>query len=99
MILGTWSKQPAESWVRGIDFVQQLQVGETISVGAVTSKNAATGADTTATIVSGPTVNGTKVEARLAAGTSGETHVVQFRATTSLGNVYEDEARLVILET
>ena len=102
MILGTVTKQPAETFKRYIDFARRLQTSplETISDKAVTSKNQATGADTTTTMISEAAINGTKVECRVkAAGVAGEDHVVQMRATTDLGNIYEDEFSVAIRES
>jgi len=101
MILGTVTKQPAETFKRYIDFARRLQTSplETITVQSVTSKNKLTAADTTTTMISEAAINGTKIEARLkAAGVAGEDHIVQMRATTDLGNILEDEFELHIRE-
>ena len=98
MILGTVTKQPAETFKRFIDFVRRLAEGETLSTVTVTSKHSVTGADTTVAIISAPAINGTKGEARLSAGVTGDSHVVQIRVTTSLGNTLEDEFLLLIRE-
>lgn len=99
MILGTVTKQPAETFKRYIDFARRLEATETITGQAVTSKNKLTGADTTVTLISEAVINGTKIDARVkAAGVDGEDHVVQMRATTSLANILEDEWILAIRE-
>ena len=101
MILGTVTKQPAETFKRYIDFARRLQTSpaEAVSSQAVSAKNKATGADATATLISEAAINGTKVEARLkAAGASGEDYIIQMRATTDLGNIYEDEFELNVRE-
>lgn len=98
MILGTVTKQPAESFSRFIDFVRRLDTGETLTGVAVTARNVATGSDTTAMLVSSPAVSGTKGQARLSAGADAETHVIQVRVTTNLGNTYEDEFLLLVRE-
>jgi hypothetical protein len=101
MILGSVTKQPAETFKRYIDFARRLQTSpaEAITVQAVTSKNALTGTDTTTTMISEAAINGTKIEARLkAAGVAGEDHIVQMRATTDLGNSYEDEFSVAVRE-
>jgi len=98
MILGTVTKQPAESFKRFIDFARRLQTTESVTGVTVTSKNQVTGADTTTAIISAPAINGTKGEARLSAGVTGDSHVVQIRVTTSLGNTLEDELLLLIRE-
>ena len=99
MILGVVRKQPNETFKEYIDFARRLQSGETITGQSVTSKNKATAADSTSTLISEAAINGTKVQARLkTGGVAGEDHVVQMRATTDLGNAYEDEFELNIRE-
>ena len=101
MILGPVTKQPAETFKRYIDFVRRLQTSpaETITTQAVTSKNKLTGTDTTTTMISEAAIVGTKIQARMkAAGVAGDDHIVQMRATTDLGNIYEDEFELHIRE-
>ncbi len=99
MILGVHSKQPSETYLIYVDFVRRLQVGETISTQSITSKILPAGTDTTATMLQSPGISGTKLEVRLkAAGSDGEDHRVQFRATTNLGSVLEDEVDLHIRE-
>jgi hypothetical protein len=105
MIMGSIIKQPAETFVRYMDFVRRLQkdasgaIIETISTPTVTSKDKTTGTDTTTAMITGVAVNGTKVDARWkAGGTSGAEHIVQYRAATSLGNTYEDEILMRVRE-
>jgi len=99
MIIGAIEKQPTETDICGVEFKDRLGVGETLSVPTVTAKNAATGADSTAVVLSGaPTISGTQVLQRYIAGTSEDRHVVQFRVTTSAGNLKEDELALSIRE-
>lgn len=99
MIVGQVRKQPNETFLIGLDFVSRLQSGETVNTQTVTSKNIATGSDSSAALLQTPAINGSKVEVRLRAGlTSPEDHRVQFRAGTSLGNTYEDEIDLQLRE-
>ena len=98
MILATHTKQPGESYKVAVDFAKRLQSGEALATPTVTSKKVSDGSDSSGTIVSQVAVSGTKVEARLAAGTHGDDHTVQYRSTTNLGNTYEDEITLLIRE-
>ena len=99
MIIGTVEKQPAETDICGVEFNLRLGVGETLSVPTVTAKNAATGVDSTATVLQGaPTISGTQVLQRYIAGTSEDRHILQFRVTTSAGNTKEDELSLGVRE-
>ena len=98
MILGSVTKQPNERFKVFIDFAKRLQTGETLNSVSVTSKKVADGSDSSATIISQAAVNGPKLEARVSAGTAGDDHVVQMRASTSLGNTLEDEISLLIRE-
>jgi hypothetical protein len=98
MILGTVTKQPAETFSRFIDFVRRLDSSETLTGVGVTATDAASGSDTTAVVVSQPAISGTKGQARLSAGVTADNHVIQVRVTTSLGNTYEDEFLLLIRE-
>jgi len=101
MLLGTTfpPKQPAENYIVEIDFDNDLDTLETISTPTVTSKNLATGADSTGTFLSGsPNITGTKVQQRVAGGANGERHRVQMRITTSNSNTYEHELDVPVEE-
>jgi hypothetical protein len=99
MIEGAIEKQPAETFVIGIDFVDYLAVGETISTQTVTSINTATSLDSSGTFLSGaPGVSGSQVLQRIVAGANGDRHIAQFRVTTSLGNTYEAEIAISVKE-
>ena len=99
MILGQVSKQPGELFPLTVDYTPELATGETVSSAVVTSRNAATGADSSATILSGAvTVASPKVTQKVTAGTSGDRHIITMLATTSTGNKYEGEIELHIRE-
>jgi len=100
MIIGAVEKQPSENFIIGIDFKDRLGVGETLATPTVTSKNAATGADSSSVILSGAaTISGTQVLQRVIAGTSEDRHIVQFKVTTSASpNAIEDELTLSVRE-
>jgi hypothetical protein len=103
MILGTIDKDPVETYEIGIDFADRLLTGETVAstpAPTVTSKNRLTGADSSATLLSGsPFITGTpatQVKQRIRAGAAGERHLLTFTITTTLGNVYSDHAVVVV---
>lgn len=91
-------KQPNETLTITVDFVNRLG-SATISTATVTSRNQATGASTTATIVSGSaTISTSKVLQKVHAGTSGDTHILTFSVTLSDGQIKENEVVLPIFE-
>lgn len=95
-------KESPEKFPLSIEFQARLVTAEIISTALVTSKNRVTLADTTGTIISGSasiSTSGTVVTAKVHQGTSGDAHLVTFKATTSLGNIYEDEILLTIKDT
>ena len=100
MILGQVAKQPGEKFSLTADFVNVLGSGETISTAAVTAKNKATGVDSSATVLTGSaTISTPKIIQTVIAGTAGDSHVVQFKATTSAGNIFEGEVERVVRES
>ncbi|KKK64326.1 hypothetical protein LCGC14_2985330 [marine sediment metagenome] len=101
-IVGNAPKQPAETFPITVDFEKDLDAAqsETLSLAVVTSKNEATGVDSSSTLLSGaPSVSGSKATQQIKAGADGEDHLVQFRATTNLANVFEAEVRVLVRET
>ena len=99
MIEGSVEKQPAETFLVGVDFAGHLATGETIIGQTVTARNEGTGEDTSATILTGsPVLAGAILSHRVAAGTDGHRHIVQFRVNTSQANTYEAEIRVMVRE-
>jgi hypothetical protein len=99
-IIGNVEKQPYEEFPIEAGFTKYLVTAETINAGpTVTARNESTGADTTATVLTGvATVNGTKVQQTIRAGVHGDQHLVTFRIVTSLGRKYEAEIRVTVKE-
>ena len=94
-------KQPTEKFLVEIDFVNELDVagGETITGATVTSKNLATGADSTGTFFDAAAVTaGTKIRRHVSGGAHGERHRVQMHITTNAGNEYEHELDVPVEE-
>lgn len=98
-VQGALEKQPAETFKIGIDFKNYLGAGEALSTPTATSKNLATGADSSGTFLSGvATVSGTQVTQRILAGADGDRHRVQIRVTTDGSNIFEDEIDVAVRE-
>ena len=101
MIVGAVSKQPSEFFPLTINFTPDLATGETVVSAVVTSRNAVTGVDSTATICSGAaTVATPRVTQKVTAGTNGDKHIITMLATTSASpvNKYEGEIELYLRE-
>jgi hypothetical protein len=100
MLLGRVSpaKQPSETFIVAIDFVRELDAGETITIQAVTSKKLADGSDSSGTFLTSPSISGSKILVRVQGGATGDMHRVQMRATTSNANVYEHEIDVPVEE-
>lgn len=105
MLLGTLKpdKQPAETFLTGIDFTAELDSGETIVVCTTTARSLSDGTDRTALFLSGvPQILGPTVKHRIQGGVIGETYRVQMRITTNAtpqANVYEHEFDVPVSET
>jgi hypothetical protein len=97
-MIGTVTKQPNENFPISVDFTRRLKSPETLNAVAITSRKVADGSDSNA-LLSGATFTGAIAQVRLiAGGTTGDDHIVQFRVTTSTGNVYEAEIGLALRE-
>jgi hypothetical protein len=99
MYMGTVTpaKQPNERIKLSVTFVNNVPSGGSVSSCVVTSRNALTGTDTTSTICTGSaTVSTPSVTQDVYQGTSGDTHIVTFKATMSNSEIYEDEIYLPI---
>ena len=97
------SKQPAETFIIGVDFSLLLAAGETISAGASTCVET----DTTdpAEAVTIMDAGSLQVSAdlksllvRIAGGADGHVHKLSFRAATSANNVYEQDLLVMVAE-
>lgn len=105
-IVGTTIKQPDETFPIAVDFAAALDSTESVSSATVTARLKTSGVDATATLLTGsPAISANSdgitsvVTQQLAAdGDSGTQYIVQFHATTSLSNQYEDEVVVVVKE-
>ena len=97
MIVGAVPKEPSEQFTISVDFSAELAVGETVISAVVTSRNAATGADSSSTILNGSaTITTPKVLQSVRAGADGERHIVTILATTSASPANKWEAEVSI---
>ena len=99
MLLGQVIKQPSEIFPITVTFSSELAANETVSSAVVSARNAKTGTSSSAIVLSGnPTLSSSAVTQVLMGGVSNTSHVLTFKATTTLGNVYEGEVSLLIKE-
>lgn len=95
MVIEEYEKQSTEGYTKGIDFKSVLPAGDTIAISgtAVTSKNEDTGADSTATMVTGAVISGTQLIAKIHQGNHLENHLIEYHVKSSAGEDFEDEIR------
>ena len=98
--LETIYKQPDESYPIYADFVNVLDDGETIDIsGCDVLVYDAAGTDVTTSLVSGLAVQDTKLKTQLQGGlASASPYKVTFHAVTSLGNVYEIDGKIRVVD-
>ena len=90
-------KQPNERHPINIDFTNLLDVGETIASKTATAVDSAA-VDKTSTVVHSSEIDGSKIVVVVKAGTDGESYKITIRATTSSGNVYEEDVLMEVNE-
>lgn len=93
------AKKPYEKFPIKVNFSVDLDTLETISTYTITCINTLTGANTLSTIVNTSSVANPDVKVTVQAGTAGEVHKITVKATTNLGNIYEDEIWLEIADS
>jgi len=94
--LDTIIKSPIERFPIKFNFAVDLITGETISTRTVTCVSAATGVDSSGTIVHSEATVDADVVLVLKAGTEGDEHNVQCVIFTSKGNRYQRDLLLMI---
>lgn len=85
-------KRPNEKFPIGVDFSNDLEVGDSVitkTVTALDADNANT--DVTGTFISTTSLSGNVIGAVIQAGTTGHRYRVIFKATTNLSRTYEHE--------
>jgi hypothetical protein len=92
MSVGTFPKQPTETYTVGVDFADKLPTGASVSTGTVTAIDPA-GVDVSGTVLSDTsvTVSGTKALIRVLAGVHGLAYRLKFVCTLSNGDVREKD--------
>ena len=99
MIIGHLTKQPSEKFPITVTFAAELASSESVSSATVTARNSMTNESSSLIVLSGAvTVNTPNVTQTITGGVNGTRHVLTFKATTSLGNIYEGEIELLIKE-
>jgi hypothetical protein len=98
--LETIYKQPDESYPVYADFVNVLATGETLLIpGCDVLVEDSAGADVTVSLVSGLAVQGTKLKTQLIGGAEeASPYKITFQAVTSLGNVYEIDGKVRVVD-
>ena len=93
--INIFTKQPDEIIPISVDYVLLLNDTETItslSVGAVD----ASAVNVTSTIIYNSVINGDECRATVKSGTDGYRYKITFKATTSEGNIYEEDVFMVV---
>lgn len=91
------SKLTGETLLEPFDFAARLAVGETLSA-ASTTPTVHSGTDTTpGGVVVSSTISGTKVSVKVTGGVLGVTYLLTCQASTSLGQILQLTAFLVIV--
>ena len=89
MILGTYTKQPADVLDYDVDYAEFLNGTDTLASKTVT-------ATPTGINVDSSTIVGTRVKVWLSGGTNGVTYKVTVTATTGDGRVKQDEFKVKV---
>ena len=90
------SKSPIEKFPVVFGFSTDLGPGETVVSVVVTCINEATGVDSATEIVDSNVIASPDVTVVLKGGTEGDEHAIQCLATTSHGNHYDRDLKLVV---
>lgn len=91
-------KAPAEKYPIFFNYTEDLVPGESVASYVLTCVNVESGVDTSTAIIDSDSLISPDVEVVIKAGTEGEAHHINCKATTSSGNVYDREA-LVVVQT
>lgn len=94
--MDTLTKSPAEKFPLYFNFSMDMIAGETIATKALTCWNAATGVDSSATIVDSSAIASPDVKVVVKAGTEDDEHLIQCIVVTSNGNTYQRDLLLRI---
>ena len=92
MSVGTFPKQPPETYTTGVDFVDKLPAGISLSSGTVAAFDPA-GTDVSATVLANTTatISGTQALVRVLAGVHGVRYRIKFLCSLTNGDVREKD--------
>ena len=97
-------KSPYEQFGVSLDFGADIGAGNTVtSISAVTAVNNLTQADSTAEVIAAAPVpvissSGTAVAFEVTGGVVGESHLISVQIVTSVGEKYQGDATLRVVE-
>jgi hypothetical protein len=98
MIIELVAKSANEIAPHTVDLTKILAAGETIATAIVTSRDGATGVDTSSAFLVGDAiVLSPYVTKTFQNGAGGKTHVVTYAIVTSLGNHYDPELEVLVV--
>ena len=92
------NKQPSEIFPFSFDFVDCLDVAETIISKTVTAIELVHNADVTSTVIDSSSINGTKIVIKVQAGIDRVDYKITIKVTTSGGNIFEEDVIMNVVE-
>ena len=93
-----FTKQPAESYTRAIDFTGKLPTGATLQSGTVQAIDLS-GADVSGTVLSGTSavISGNEARIKVLAGVHGQDYRIRFVMTLTNTDVLEEDMLMHVL--
>lgn len=80
----------------GWDFVNDLEIGDSVAMATVTAKRLDTGADVSSAFLQGKTVESRLVHVQVQGGEDGVDYDVEFLASTADGDVFERHVKVQV---
>lgn len=95
--MNKFTKQPAEEYVIGVEFLGRLPTGTSLSFGTVSATDLS-GADVTGTILTSPTatISGTQARAKAKAGVHGQDYRIRFVLTLNNSDILEEDLTMEV---
>ena len=93
-----FNKQPSEIFPFSVDFVDRMDIAETILSKTVIAIELVHNADVSSTVIDGSTINGTIIDVRVKAGIDGVSYKITVRVVTSGGNTLEEDITMYVVE-
>jgi hypothetical protein len=94
----SFTKQPAERFSIGVDWRDRLAATETLSAAEATAQRLDLDGTPAPEVLDGYGIAGPVSYVTVKNGTSGVTYKITVRVTTTLGNVYEADLTMRVLE-